>query len=170
MQPSRHTASKNTRLQTLVRRAFVAALAVMLTFTGWTVPAGTAAASDWGGYRDPGRGCGGNYVVSSAPVYARQWDGRSLYIGKLEIKWSHGCPGNYARFAAAGGINPTSIGISIHAKASPYNKAGADETRTRVAYTRVIELRRSSDRVCAYLDVNLYSGRELLHGGKVLCA
>lgn len=163
-------ASAKAGHRTVRRRSLAACAAGVLAIGGLSASAGTASASDWGGYADPGYGCGSNYVVSSAPVYAPLSNGTSLYVGNLEVKWSNGCPGNYARFAAAGGIYPTWIGISIHAQASPYNKAGADESNTRVAYTRVIALARSSDRVCAYLDVTLNAQGQMRHGAKVLCA
>lgn len=154
-----------------VRRLLGASAAAVLAVGGLAAAAADASASDWGGYANPAVGCGSNYVVAAAPVYTSQLsNGMSLYIGELQVKWSYGCPGNYARFAAAGGINPNWIGISIHAQASPYNKAGADETNTRIAYTRVIALARSSDRVCAYLDVTLNVQGQPAHGAKVLCA
>lgn len=151
------------------RRVVGAACATALALAATLLPTGAASASDWGGYANPASGCGSNYVVKQQDVYANPgYNGTRRYLGKLQIKWSNGCPGNYARFEASG-TTPTYIGISIHAQASPYNKAGADETNTRVAYTRVISLARSSDRVCAYLDVNVQAG-ELLHGSSVLCA
>jgi hypothetical protein len=144
--------------------------ALVLAVAGVVASAGNAVASDWGGYADPSAAaCGSNYVVSSTDVYASLMNGTWLYVGKLQVKWSYGCPGNYARFAAAGGIYPTAIGISIQAQASPYNKAGADEVNT-VAWTRVIALAHSSDQVCAYVDVNLYAQGDLVHGSNVLCA
>ena len=154
-----------------MRRLIAACIMAALTVIGLVAPAGPAAASDWGGYANPASAqCGSNYVVTSAPVYATVANGYGLYVGDLQLKWSNGCPGNYARFAAAGGIYPSWIGISVQAQVSPYNKAGADEDNVRVAWTRVIALARSSDRVCAYLDVNLSAQGQLVHGSRVICA
>ncbi len=113
--------------------------------------ASPASATDWGGYADPASGgCGSNYVVSSTPI-----TGRAGLVGAyLEIKWSNGCPGNYARVVMANGHVASTLGVSIHAQASPYNQAGADETNiSGSAWTRVIALNSSSDTVCAYVDV-----------------
>lgn len=61
-------------------------------------------------------------------------------------------------------------GISIHAQASPYNQAGADENNTQVAYTRVISLVSSSDTVCAYMDLYVQFYGQHTHAGAVTCA
>lgn len=124
---------------------------VALGFAG----APTASASDWGGYADPAQ-CGGNIVAASTSV-----DGR----GVLQIKWSYGCPGNYARFYTNSGERARKVAISIHSQVPPYNKAGADETNTSVAYTRIIQIG-YWDRACAYLDVTWANGDK---SSKVFC-
>lgn len=136
------------------RRAFTTALAAAAVVAGVLVSAGPASASDWGGYADPGSSqCGSNYVVKRTPI-----PGRAGLVGAyLEIKWSNGCPGNYARVVMANGHTAPNVSLSIHAQASPYNKAGADETNvTGPVWTRVIALNSSSDRVCAYADVRFF--------------
>lgn len=146
--------------------AGAAAAGVLLTLT-MTTP---AQASDWGGYANPANGCGGNYKVADTEVYTDTVQGSAGYVGKLQIKWSYGCPGNYARFEAAGGWRPSWIGISIHSQNPPYNKAGADEVNTTVAYTRVIQLANNSDVVCAYVDMYVMYKGQKTHAGKNLCA
>jgi hypothetical protein len=152
------------------RHLAVAFIAGVLALGAALTPAGAANASDWGGFANPADGsCGSNYVVKQVPVYSDVVNGQALYVGDLQIKWSNGCPGNYARFAAAGGVYPSWIGISIQAQASPYNKAGADENNVRIAYTRVIQLANSSNQVCAYVDMYVpYGGKT--HAGKSVCA
>ncbi len=146
----------------------VSALAVIAVVLA---PASAANASDWGGYANPASaGCGSNYVVKQVPVYTSVVNGNQLYVGQLQIKWSYGCPGNYARFAAAGGVHPSWIGISIHAQASPYNQAGADETNVDIAYTRVISLAHSYDTVCAYVDLYVQFYGQTTHAGGSTCA
>ncbi|PPF32640.1 hypothetical protein [Pseudoclavibacter sp. AY1H1] len=149
------------------------AAAVALTFSMAT----PASASDWGGYANPASGsCATNFLVKQTDVGT--WAGNSWQkLGTLQIKWSNGCPGNYARFQAAGSLMPRYIGISIHGQAAPYNKAGANEEYTTVAYTKVIKLNQSSDRVCAYLDVGVARPNSLpqsvpttLVASQVLCA
>lgn len=130
--------------------AAVAAVAIVVSAL---VSGAPASASDWGGYANPAAGaCGSNYVVKSVPV-SYMGTTRGYTVGTLEIKWSNGCPGNYARFTASSGYMPRAIAMSIHAQASPFNQAGTNEEYVTVAYTRVIKLARSTDRVCAYLDV-----------------
>lgn len=168
---ARRTASIAAPTRTIPARRWRALLAA-LAF-GLAIPllsAAPANASDWGGYANPASGCGSNYVVKQVPVYTSVVNGSALYVGQLQIKWSNGCPGNYARFAAAGGVHPSWIGISIHAQASPYNKAGADETNTDVAYTRVISLAHSSDAVCAYVDLYVQFYGQTTHAGAATCA
>jgi hypothetical protein len=135
------------------RRGITAILAALALVAGGALTAAPASASDWGGYANPAAaGCGSNYVVKSIPV--TYWGtGRSYTLGTLQIKWSNGCPGNYARFEAASGFMPRGIALSIHGQSAPFNKAGTDEKNVPVAFTHVIKLARSSDRVCAYLDV-----------------
>jgi hypothetical protein len=133
------------------RRGLAAALAGAALIAGVLVSASPAAASDWGGYADPAASqCGSNYVVKRTPI-----TGRAGLVGAyLEIKWSNGCPGNYARVVMANAHQAAWLGVSIHAQVWPYNKAGADETRVAgSAWTRVISLSSSSDRVCAYTDI-----------------
>lgn len=129
-----------------------------------------AQASDWGGYANPADRCGTNYVVKQTDVYTSVVNGVAKYVGKLQIKWSNGCPGNYARFEAAPGERPSWIGISIHSQKPPYNQAGADEYNTTVAYTKVIQLASSSDVVCAYVDMYVTFYGQKTHAGKNLCA
>lgn len=126
-----------------------AAAAVCLGILGSAAP---ASASDWGGYADPNSAqCGTNTVVKRVPI-----TGRAGLVGAyLEIKWSNGCPGNYARVVMAN-QHSGDVAVSIQAQASPYNKAGADETRVTTAWTRVIALANSSDRVCAYTDIKFF--------------
>jgi hypothetical protein len=115
--------------------------------------ASPASASDWGGYANPGAsGCGSNYVVASKPI-----TGRAGLVGAyLEIKWSNGCPGNYARIVMANG-HSGDIALSIHSQVSPYNAAGTDETNvSSSAWTYVIALAHSSDAVCAYADIRFF--------------
>lgn len=148
-------------------RLMVASLvgaALMLTPTN-------AYASDWGGYANPADWwCGSNYVVRSTPVYGKAADGSWWKMGDLQIKWSNGCPGNYARYATSNGFPAGYVGISIHAQASPYNKAGADEWSQYTVFTRVIRLANSSDRVCAYMDTRMIASGRYLEGSASLCA
>lgn len=108
--------------------------------------ASSAQASDWGGYANPAwASCGSNFVVASTLVY----DQRGGAMGRLSIKWSRGCPGNYAHYTP----NYTQfVGMSIHSQRPPHNKAGTDEWTAGNVYTYVIRLANSSDRVCAYID------------------
>lgn len=137
--------------------------------------ASPAVASDWGGYAFPNK-CGNNRVIAKTTVSAN--GGSAWYrVGTLEIKWSDGCPGNYARFEATPGYMPRKVSISIHSQVAPFNKAGADEEYTAIAYTKVIRLAHYSDRVCAYLDVWVARPNSLpqsvpvtLKASEVLCA
>lgn len=136
---------------TRARRGVMAVVAAAAIVVSALVSGAPASASDWGGYADPAA-CGSNFVVKSVPV-SYMGTTRGYTVGTLEIKWSNGCPGNYARYVAASGYMPRAIAMSIHAQASPFNKAGTNEEFKTVAYTKVIKLARSSDRVCTYLDV-----------------
>lgn len=135
--------------------------------------ASPAAASDWGGYADPASSrCGSNFDVKQAEVVAE-----GVKVGTLKIKYSNGCPGNYAKFEAEPGFLAVFTALSIHSQVAPFDKAGADEEHETAVYTKVIELENSSDRVCAYLDVTagrMDPGstiiRERLTGSSVLCA
>lgn len=114
------------------------------------VGATPASASDWGGYTNPAyRVCGSNYPVASKLVYNKD----KTLAGRLHIKWSNGCPGNYALFEPAGAV--WYVKLSIHSQMPPHNKAGTDEDHpgSGNVWTYVIKLNRSTDRVCAYVDV-----------------
>ncbi|WP_243076685.1 hypothetical protein [Microbacterium sp. SS28] len=135
------------------RRGVATIAAAVAIVLGVLASAAPASASDWGGYANPAAGgCGSNYVVKSVPV-SYMGATRGYTVGTLQIKWSNGCPGNYARYEAASGYMPRAIAMSIQAQASPFNKSGTNEEYVTVAFTRVIALAKSSDRVCAYLDV-----------------
>jgi hypothetical protein len=127
--------------------AFAAIVFVAIAALG---PATSASASDWGGYADP-TSCSGNFLVAEQAVYSTS----GTYVGLLQIKYSNGCPGNYARFQSAVGSAQT-VGLSIHSTVGWKNKAGADETNASTVWTRIIQLNSSSDVVCVYLDATYY--------------
>lgn len=90
-------------------------------------------------------------------------------MGRLSIKWSNGCPGNYAHYTPNYG---QIVGMSIHSQRPPYNKAGTDERTSDNVWTYVIKLANSSDRVCAYIDVKKDTtwSFDYRKGSAVLCA
>ena len=139
------TRSHNTR-----HRIFAILAGVLLAIPATLGPAAAASASDWGGYADPAS-CSGNDLVKEVNVYSNS----GVYVGLLQIKYSNGCPGNYARFQSAVGSAQT-VALSIHSQVGWQNSAGADETNASVVWTRVIQLNDPSDTVCAYLDLTYY--------------
>lgn len=162
------TAKINGTRKTMGRRAgrlFSVVVATILL--GFATPQ-LASAADWGGYANPAWSrCGSNSTVASTAIPGRA----GLTGGYLQIKWSNGCPGNYARFVAASGHPAAKVALSIHAQVSPYNKAGTDEGRVDgAAWTYVIKLNKSSDRVCAYVDVTWFYQLPWEKVSKVLCA
>ena len=83
------------------------------------------------------------------------YTGSGTYVGLLQIKYSNGCPGNYARFQSAVGPAQT-VALSIHSQVGWKNQAGADETNAATVFTRIIQLNNPSDTVCVYLDATYY--------------
>ncbi|MCJ1708864.1 hypothetical protein [Microbacterium sp. VKM Ac-2923] len=101
-------------------------------------------------------------LVKEAPVYSNS----GTYVGLLQIKWSSGCPGNYARFQSSAGAAQT-VALSIQSQVGWKNKAGADEANASTVWTRIIQLNNSSDTVCAYLDATYYGYGK---ASKAICA
>lgn len=135
--------------------AFVCAVIAALA------PVASASASDWGGYANPAD-CSGLQPVAETKVHTTS----GVYVGLLQIKYSTGCPGNYARFQSAAGLAQT-IALSIHSQVGWKNQAGTDETNEYTVWTKIIHLNSSSDKVCAHLDVTYYGYGT---ASKVLCA
>lgn len=132
------------------RRAIASLAGLLLAGLVTLGAAGPASASDWGGYADPAN-CTGNNLVRETSVYSSA----GVYVGLLQIKYSNGCPGNYARFQSA--VGPAQkIGLSIQSTVGWQNKAGADEVNVSTVWTRVIQLNSSGDRVCAYFGATYY--------------
>lgn len=168
-------ATRRKMMRSIPRKALTSVVAALTVLGAVLVTAIPASGSDWGGYANPAN-CGSNFLVRESPVYAV---GSSTWykVGTLQIKYSNGCPGNYARYVADSSYMPRSVALSIQAQVSPYNNAGANEEYATVVYTRVIKLARSSDRVCAYLDVRVARPTWMsqyepvtLTGSAVLCA
>jgi len=143
------------------RRGFGVLAAVALTTLAVLAPTTAASASDWGGYADP-TSCSGLSLVKEEAVYT----GSGTYVGLLQIKWSSGCPGNYARFQSAAGAAQT-VALSIQSQVGWKNKAGADEVNVSTVWTKIIQLNSSSDTVCAYLDATYYGYGK---ASKAICA
>ncbi|QHC60517.1 hypothetical protein [Rathayibacter sp. VKM Ac-2760] len=132
------------------RRTIGALAACVLAALAAFGPATSASASDWGGYAYP-TNCSGNVPVKEASVHTDS----GVYVGILQIKYSNGCPGNYAWFQSAAGPAQT-VALSIHSTVGWQNKAGTDETDAATVFTKIIQLNSSSDIVCAYLDATYY--------------
>lgn len=156
-----YSPADNTRLHRGGRRQIGLLAAAVLTAIATLGLSTSASASDWGGYADP-TSCSGLSLVKEAPVYSNS----GTYVGLLQIKWSSGCPGNYARFQSSAGPAQT-VALSIQSQVGWKNKAGADETNASTVWTRIIQLNNPSDTVCAYLDATYYGYGT---ASKALCA
>lgn len=134
------------------RRAIGALAAVVFAAIAALGPATAASASDWGGYASPlSSTCAPLSPVTETAVY----NSSGVYVGLLQIKYSNGCPGNYARFQSS--VGPAQrVALSIQSTVGWKNQAGADETDASTVFTRIIQLNNPSDTVCAYFNADYY--------------
>lgn len=108
-----------------------------------------SSATDWGGVLEPASsGCSATTIKT---VLIKSSSGAS--IGSLEIRWSAGCNGNWAKVTTSS--ISSHIGVRIHSQTAGHTgylyQAGSDEYNVGQAWTWLV--RTAADPVCAYADV-----------------